>query len=83
MIFWADKRPIIIEILKRLDLRALSKELGCEADYLSFVRHRKDEEHYAVQGQLSLGIAEKKAGYSTAHGKTSTRPRRRTRNQTT
>ena len=42
MIFWADKRPITIEILKCLDLQALSIELGCEAEYLQFARRRED-----------------------------------------
>jgi hypothetical protein len=83
MIFWADKRPITSEILKRLDLHALSIELGCEADYLNFVSHRQDEERYAIQGQLSLGLAEKKAEYSADRRKASAQPRRRTRRQTT
>lgn len=63
MIFWADKRPITIEILKRLDLHALSIELGCEAEYLQFVRRRKDSKSEQLQGQLSLGIAERKVSY--------------------
>ncbi|MDP2984578.1 MAG: SAM-dependent DNA methyltransferase [Candidatus Latescibacter sp.] len=56
MIFWADKRPITIEILKRLDLHALSIELGCEAEYLNYARHRKEKELEETRGQLSLGI---------------------------
>ena len=36
MIFWTDKRPITIEVLKRLDIHALSIELGYEAEYLQF-----------------------------------------------
>ncbi len=83
MIFWADKRPITSEILKRLDIQALSTELGCEADYLNFVRHRKDEERYSIQGQLSLGIAERKTKYSAKQSKAPNESRQRTRHQTT
>jgi hypothetical protein len=36
MIFWSDKRPITAEILRRLDLGALSRRLGCEARYRAF-----------------------------------------------
>jgi hypothetical protein len=82
MIFWADKRPITSEILKRLDMHALSIELSCEADYLNFVRHRKEDERYIVQGQLSLGIAERKTKYSANHSKAPNKSRRRTRRQT-
>jgi hypothetical protein len=38
MIFWSDKRPITAEMLRRLDLRALSRQLGCEAEYLAYRR---------------------------------------------
>jgi len=60
IIFWADKRPITIEILKQLDLRALSAELGRKTDYLRFAWQRHDRESEETEGQLSLGIAEKK-----------------------
>lgn len=63
MIFWSDKRPITIDILKKLDLHALSKELGKEADYLRFARQRRDRESEEIEGQLSLGIAEKLSKY--------------------
>lgn len=69
MIFWADKRPITVEILKRLDLHALSVELGRESEYLRFARRRGDLAHEEIQGQLSFGVAEKKANYSV-HRKT-------------
>lgn len=81
MIFWADKRPITIEILKRLDLHALSVELGCEGEYLTFARRRKDKECEEVQGQLSFGIAERKASYSASHSKASNKSLQRTRNK--
>lgn len=63
MIFWSDKRPITVEILKRLDLHALSRELGCESEYQRFARRRKDYEMENAHGQLSLGIAQKPAAY--------------------
>ncbi len=63
MIFWSDKRPITIDILKRLNLHALSKELDKEKDYLGFARQRRDRESEEIEGQLSLGIAEKPAKY--------------------
>jgi hypothetical protein len=37
MIFWADKRPITIDILKRLNLHSLSIELNRESDYKRFL----------------------------------------------
>ena len=79
MIFWSDKRPITVEKLKRLDLHALSIELGCEEEYLKFARCRIDRECEDVQGQLSLGIAEKTAKYSTNQNKASNKSLQRTR----
>lgn len=40
MIFWNDKRPITIDLLKRLNLHALSIELGRETEYLKFSNQR-------------------------------------------
>lgn len=36
MIFWSDKRPITIELLKRLNLPALAQVLGREEEYDSY-----------------------------------------------
>ncbi|MFO0751903.1 MAG: N-6 DNA methylase [Thermodesulfovibrionales bacterium] len=55
IIFWSDKRPITIDILKKLDLHALSKELGKEEDYLHFAQQRREREKEEVEGQLSAG----------------------------
>ena len=33
LIFWSDKRPITIEVLKRLNIRAVAKELSREREY--------------------------------------------------
>jgi len=40
MIFWSDKRPITIDLLKRLNLHALGVELGREKKYLAFAGRR-------------------------------------------
>ncbi len=40
LIHWADKRPITIELLKRIDLRAVARSLGIEARYLEMMRVR-------------------------------------------
>lgn len=63
MLFWSDKRPITIEVLRRLDMRALSIELGCEKRYQEFAHSRKDNERKDIDGQLSFGIAERRAKY--------------------
>jgi hypothetical protein len=41
MIFWSDKRPITIDLLKRLNLHALSVELGLEKEYLAVANERE------------------------------------------
>lgn len=81
MIFWTDKRPITIEILKKLDLQALSKELGRENDYLRFAWQRSDIEREETKGQLPLGIAERlaKLRKRTAHSKSPKRDVARSR----
>ncbi len=81
MIFWADKRPITIETLKRLDMHALSIELGCETEYVKLARRRKDNEREEMQGQLSFGIAERKAGYAVGLQKASNKALQRTRHK--
>jgi methylase of polypeptide subunit release factors len=54
MIFWDEKRPITIDILKRLSLKAVARELGVLENYLQWAE--------AVQinsnGQLEFGLAE-------------------------
>jgi methylase of polypeptide subunit release factors len=54
MIFLTDKRPITIEILKRLSLGALSEELGCETEYQRFAKQRRVNERKVTQNQLAL-----------------------------
>lgn len=36
MIFWGDKRPITVDLLKRLHIEALANELGREDEYFSY-----------------------------------------------
>ncbi|MFN8485340.1 MAG: SAM-dependent DNA methyltransferase [Anaerolineae bacterium] len=38
MVFWSDKRPITIQLLKRLNLRELARELGLENLYSTYTR---------------------------------------------
>lgn len=49
MIFWEDKRPITVEVLKRLNIRSLACALGRENLYLGFVAQSQTE---AVQLRL-------------------------------
>lgn len=57
MIFWSDKRPITIALLKKLNLHSLSIELGAEKQYFQFARKRQESKRYRVNGQLALDIA--------------------------
>ncbi len=52
MIFWADKRPITIDLLKRLSLRKLAAELGQSAAYAQFVN--QDDAREDPTDQLPL-----------------------------
>lgn len=60
LVYWPDKRPITIDILRKLDLHLLSKTLDREAEYFWFARRRSDFEQEHSRGQLSLGISEKR-----------------------
>lgn len=60
-IFWDEKRPITTEILRRLSIKELAKEKGVETEYFSFV----GDSAKSVEGQMELGIAERKASYNT------------------
>ena len=59
IIFWDEKRPITIDILRRLSIKALAHELGFQDVYFSWA----DFNHISVTGQLELGIAEEKTRY--------------------
>ena len=62
MIFWEDKRPITIEVLKRLNIRNLACSLGNERLYLDFVMRSKLAQPEAVQ----LRLLESSASYSSS-----------------
>lgn len=59
MIFWDEKRPITADILRRLSLKAVAKELGVLEQYLFWARVNQD----TSSGQLLLGISEHKPHY--------------------
>lgn len=40
MIFWGDKRPITINLLKRLNIQFLARELGRESEYFEYIKLR-------------------------------------------
>lgn len=58
MVFWSDKRPITIALLKKLDLHALSVELGMEKQYFQFAGRRHESRCYHTNGQLALDITD-------------------------
>lgn len=62
LIFWDEKRPITAKILRALNLRELAKRLDRESEYFDYAEQSDQNQH----GQLELGIAEHKAGYSVA-----------------
>lgn len=41
MVFWSNKRPITIDLLKRLNIRILARTLGREDEYLSYLEKRE------------------------------------------
>ncbi len=63
MVFWSDKRPITAELLRRLDIKALSSELGRVNEYLAHTTQRSIARAATSSGQMSLVIAEEPARY--------------------
>lgn len=59
MIFWDEKRPITVDILRRLSLKSVAKELGVLDQYLFWAGANLE----ASSGQLSLGIAQTQPHY--------------------
>lgn len=59
MIFWDEKRPITIDILRRLSLKEIAKELGVLIQY----EHWSEVQSSTGIGQLELGIAENRTTY--------------------
>jgi hypothetical protein len=60
MIFWDEKRPVTIDILKRLSLKAVARELGILETYLQW----GEAVQIASDGQLELGLAEQPSRYT-------------------
>jgi N-6 DNA Methylase len=58
-IFWDEKRPITIDILKRLSLKAVAKELGVLENYLQWAEAVQINSYV----QLELGLAEHPSHY--------------------
>ena len=54
MIFWEDKRPIKIDVLKRLDIKKLAINEGYEQRYHKYATHRSLNLNQEENGQLSL-----------------------------
>lgn len=54
MIFWEDKRPITIDILKRLNIQSLAQSLGSESEYLEIVKHKGVPNYVEKATQLRL-----------------------------
>ena len=54
IIFWDEKRPIAIDILRRLSLKAIAENMGLKDAYM----HWADVSHFSSSGQLELDMAE-------------------------
>ncbi|PDW04081.1 SAM-dependent methyltransferase [Candidatus Viridilinea mediisalina] len=54
LIFWEDKRPITIDVLKKLNLRSLARAYGQEDVYISFVLKRSERTAAKNVDQLRL-----------------------------
>jgi methylase of polypeptide subunit release factors len=59
MIFWEEKRPITIDILRRLSLKAVATELGVLETYMQWA----ETFQISSNGQLELGLAEQPCHY--------------------
>jgi N-6 DNA methylase len=62
-IFWEDKRPITIDILKRLNLQSLAKLLGFESEYLEITK-QKGIPNYSEQA-TQLRLFERRKDYTS------------------
>ncbi len=60
MIFWDEKRPITIDTLSRLSLRAVAEDIGLKDEYLYW----EDLNKILEGGQLEIGMVE-----TSLHGK--------------
>ncbi len=62
MVFWDEKRPITTQVLRRLSIKEIARELGEIEQYQQWA----EDQQTSHSGQLELGIAEKKSNYNTA-----------------
>ena len=62
MIFWDEKRPVTVEILRRLSLKEVARELGKLEQYHSLIESHSSH----PVGQMDLAIAETKSEYKTS-----------------
>ena len=62
MIFWDEKRPITIHLLKRLSLKEVAKELGEISQYQELWQVQSSN----LVGQMELGIAEDSSKYKAS-----------------
>lgn len=60
MIFWDEKRPITIDLLRRLSLKLVAHEIGLLDQYL----HWAEMTQVTQDGQLVLGLSEQPASYT-------------------
>ena len=60
MIFWDEKRPITTQILRRLSIKEVSKELGRIQEYQKWCQTQAK----SFSHQLELGISEENSRYS-------------------
>ena len=59
IIFLDEKRPITIDVLRRLSLKAVAEDIGLKDAYMYWA----DSNKLSSTGQLELGIAEAKSHY--------------------
>ncbi len=61
MIFWDEKRPVTTEILRRLSLKEVAREIGMLEQY----KHLAEAQSSDMTGQMRLGLSERKSRYKT------------------
>lgn len=55
MVFWSDKRPITVDLLKRVDLKKVAQSLGRSGEYRKFVEgHNQPEPDLGKGKKLAL-----------------------------
>lgn len=62
MIFWEDKRPITVDVLKRLNLQLVARLLNKDSEYLEMVE-QKGMPNYSSEG-TQLRLLEKRRRYN-------------------